>query len=426
MTAVLGGYVPEAWSNGSTKLNTITMTKITDQIKAIDDDCNKSRNFNWLEWSDYFWQKNNLDIDTCQTGFSARSDTTVSQDGTNTFISDYATKALCSSSSTGGSVYPGAYKAISKDCTKFNDLVATSATSDYIIWTFYVSDKTKLDSISLHLGTNASNSHRYNFVAADVANGWNTKQLAKSAFSDNGTPPAWSAITYILFEYHVPNGVNGQNSYITSQYIGMCRKHPSSSKPWIFQEYNGSAWQVVANFDQFDYAAILVSDTTGTPSLTKPMLHLLDKVNDYYALQLTGMRRDFYLKGYVMCKNAGNVCGFTWRADSNNWVEVYYESNTCYMQVQYNGSGTNYSISFGGTIAKHSKLNINFYKTNGIIRVKFSGNSIPLFLECADPFSATTGAIYFASPGTTVNGAMVNCIVSNDAYILAESGYSVV
>lgn len=415
-----GNYVNPTWANGVSVLNQGAMQAITDQITIHD---NIGKNFNLLEYLDYNWFHNQKIIDYCNTGFSAYDGgtATVGAD-TVSFITNQSYRCTCNTHTTG--IYCGMQKTISMDLTKFESTQFSSGADDYISFNYYVNDFTKFDKITLKLGTNNSNCYYIDITNITNNIGWNTSRVKKSAFSNAGTPPAWSSITWIMLEFKVKTGVDGYGQFVSLDLVAMTRKHTSKDEPALFQEYNGTSFTVFTNLDQYGYNVNQITDTAGTPSLNKPGLAITPIVSDVYYLRLTGYWKDFYCKSYQMFKSAGYSAGISWYYDVDNYITTYIDNNIFYLIVRSSGTSTTYSIACG-TNAKDLRFIIKMWKKNGFIHVHFSNVVVGhFFLDAPDPFASKYAYMYLSCPYANSPGYYNQIEISQDAAIFAETGYS--
>lgn len=416
-----GNYSNPTWSNGVSVLNQGAMQAITDQVYIHD---NIHKNFNLLEYLDYNWFHNQKIVDYCNTGFTAYDAGTanVGGDATYSFITNQSYRCTCNTHTTG--VYCGIQKTISMDLTKFESTQFASSTDDYILFTYYVSDFTKMDKITLKLGTNNSNCYYIDVTGVYNSTGWNTSRAKKSEFSNGGTPPSWSSITWMMIEFKVKTSVDGYSHFVSLDLVSMVRKHPSKNESALFQEYNGTSFSIFNNFDEYGYGIAQVTDTVSTPSLNKPALTILSKVSDIYFMRLTGYWRDFYCKAVMTFKSNGYSAGISWYFNDDNYIATYVNNNIFYMVVRSEGSSTTYSISCG-TNAKDLRFILKMWKKNGFIHAQFSNVVVGhFFLDAPDPFTSKYAYIYLSATDANSPGHYHQIEISQDAAIFAETGYS--
>lgn len=377
--SIAGNYTPESWSNGSTLLNSITMTKITDAIKALDEISSRSLDVNFFDDRDYFYYRNIIHLDDFYNtwtgiGVTATSDTT-------NFILHYNSTRITVPGSSSGSM--SAYKNLSSsvDCTKFQDL-SSSSTSDFVVFNLYISDKTKFDYVFIRIGYDSSNFYYVAIIIDDntnISNGWNTIQVKKSDFTLSGSMPSgWSNINFLRID--VDYKASSTGAYCSFQYLTIVRVDPVySDYSNIFQKFNGSTWEnIYEYYDDYyhmdiDYATLGFS----SPSIVKMNFNNTDKTQ----LKLKTNVKNFFGKFYFGIKKANYCPMITLYSDDDNYICIYINNQVLTIFKRINASETTIQSTKNLTFSANDKVYYNIEKTNSVLSIKAKTGSSISFVE---------------------------------------------
>lgn len=97
---------------------------------------------------------------------------------------------------------------------------ASSSSSDYIMFAFYVSDSSKFNNILIRLGDDDSNCY-YKFITS-FHSSWNVEKMKKSDFGTDGTPSGWDDVTFLRI--YVDTKANASSDYVACNKLWLCRK----------------------------------------------------------------------------------------------------------------------------------------------------------------------------------------------------------
>lgn len=348
-------------------------------VENCDNELANSQYFKLKNKLDYFYKRNYKLLESFQddTSFTAMSSTTVSADTSNDCIGYQATKML-ENDNTASDI--GMYKSISAfDLTTFNDGGA-STTSDFITFAVYLSDYTKFSDLTFKLGTDNTNNYSVSYTpngwsGAYAYSGWHVVSLPKSDFTSNGTPPAWSNITYIRCQ--ATTVANAQNEYITMQHIALCRVDADNSTYYnVFQEYKGSitGWENVfsPNLYNTDIVWCNYKNTLGI---------LMIAQNNYSgnerALTVLNDVICFRFKAEMISKWFQQTGSLTWYYDANNYIETYVESNNLYLNVTEGGSLTSQNVALINNLGFNERVELELIKNYDSIRATLYKNGEP-------------------------------------------------
>ena len=409
--AAFGDFTPVTFVNSSAPaINDVNLNAIEDLLALTDEELRIRQAVRLSEYIDYFRSRNTKVIDyfNDSSSWTAYVSTTLSDDTTNTCMNNGSVQILEPNNTAS---WIGMYKDISNlDLTYFENGEDSSSSSDLIMILFYVSDSTKFTHVSLDLGSDQTNN--YSITYTSFHTGWNAIYPAKSDFTSNGTPPAWSAITHIrAFAY---TAANAQNEFVSFQLVYMYRQDPIYSGYFNpFQLYNGAVtgWEdmFLITLDSFGLYKDTAINRTGIMKLDQISFTGSEKSLLIYADVLS-----FVAKFEIYCKKDGEGPSITWWVDANNYLETYVSSNTLYLYYYEAGVGGSVSKAFDNNIEKDERYIVYIEKNQNFMRVILlkEGES-PNIVEKETTISAsTTGYVYIGYNGTTGFGFITDFVIT--------------
>jgi hypothetical protein len=371
--SIAGNYTPEVWENGTTLLNTITMTKVTDAIKALDEIASRSLDINLFDDRDYFYLRNMKMIEDFYANYTAtNASTTLTYDTSIFCLNDRSTR-VTENDNTISDV--SCYRVDSTDLETFGD-GSESTLDDFIVIAVYISDKTKFNYISCILGENSTNFY-YHIVDIDgnanVANGWNVFKFKKSDFLLSGS--AWSG-GWGTCPYHridARSVANAQNEYCCFQWMGMVRVDPDDADDCnIFQKYDGNNFNnVFINSDDKFYITHIDFTYGGLES--PAIVNLLPYNLNVNELLLKENVKNFFGKFYWVNKKANYLPMITLFYDSNNFLSIYLENSVLKLYKKIDGVVTTFEGTSNITLAPKDFALYHIEKTNDVLRIRIKG-----------------------------------------------------
>ena len=233
---------------------------------------------------------------------------TQSADASNVKIGRQSLKLL-EPDAVAGSLYSNRNN-MSLDLTKLNN-GEVSGDDDYINLVFYVSDVSKVASMSIRLEQNATytetNYKRYDMTPASLVTGWNFIKIKKSAFSTIGTG-AWSGIQSMRIIW--VSTVDALNAYVSFQLIQLVKKDPVSDYPNPFQK-NGVRELAINSGEWFvgkEFGRTIVREFVKNPASNS-----LTSVTEFEA---------FTASARVSCQSNTRADLFTWANNTSNYLLV--------------------------------------------------------------------------------------------------------
>lgn len=411
-----GKFTELTFVNGAAPaINAANLNELERVVNLADNEFARSSTINFEHYKEYFYQRNLKEIETFTdyTSFTAAASTTRSADTTNVIINSQAVKMA---ESDAVASWIGMYKTISAiDLTAFNDSSASS-TSDCIQLCFYISNTAKFDYIQFKLGTDNTNNYSAVYDMSTLRTGWNCLYLMKSEFTNNGTPPLWSNITYVRFEAYTKTGASGE--YITFQQMQLVRADPVSAgycNP--FQKYNGTTWENVFTID-LDSWMLYYDDVQKCL-----MIQNVDQYNaasNQNSLQIYDNCICFIANIEKYTKYVDGSPGLTWYIDSDNFVEFRIDnigltSATLTINTVVSGVSTEVTKAFTNYFVANDRVNLTIEKTQSVLRILgYKDYEAVKILEVDNPFSdSQAGKIYLGHYGTCGNWAYRNFTISN-------------
>lgn len=415
-------YVKPTWLNGSTRLNSTNLTAVTDKIDDLDKGGRAYDDFQQLK--EYFYY--NCVKDLCSSGttpfvdsssgFTVAPNVTVA-DSTADYAYNRGIKITEGDNSAGEC---WAYKAITSfDFTYFHSNMA-SDTGDFIYSVVYVSDVTKINNttgngIIFKFGSSSSNYYKYSFTG--LTTGWNFLYAKKSDFTGVGSPPAWSAITWIQLSWI--SLANAINANVEFHCITLIKKDPlNSSFPFPLQIANSYTsdwerrcvpqfqknWNVVYD-NKNNYISIL-SKFASAPSIIE--------------LQMSRTKyKDFsvYSRQYVKTNSGHSVMSMTWYVDANNYIEFAVKDDVIILNICENGSVVAYSTGVFTSLALHTQVDLYLWKYGSKIWAKIStgnGYTDTQFITAVTGLITQSGHIYLGGTDVKQSGSCTDFQINQD------------
>ncbi|MGL5709959.1 MAG: hypothetical protein ACRCW9_03845 [Cetobacterium sp.] len=358
MAKIIGDFPnrPTDWLNGE-EVNGNVMNEIDralyllDQAELNDRSVNISPNM--LKW----WARNQANWYKGEA-LTGDTNTSISVDTTNNRLYNSSSRITVTSST--GDVFCKGYinKSINGNYFESGDPVDTSL--DWVTFSIYVSDSTKVktNSFILWIGTPGGGFYK----GLTLSTGWNSFVIRLNEFTNSGSP-VWSSITYIELQWRTPVGVSGLNSYISFQYLGLTRGQSGSANYNITWENNGENVYTPELYEAGADCSIIED------FLSEPVFYF---VKPSSLLRHNAKWRTFYTKATMICKKYGVVAGLRWRLDSNNYVSVYIYNNNLYMRV----------IASGVEVLSESNSNVLPFLCEVNDQVEFRFKKVGGYFEC--------------------------------------------
>jgi len=391
-----GDFSKTTFVNGtSPAINAINLNKNEDMLSAIDTELAYSQQFDFNYMKDYWLARNYKQISLMDDASNwTAENSTVSADTSN-YQTSYSSIKVLEPDNTAG--YVSMYRTITAiDLTKFQNGIDASTTADVIHLTLYISNIAKVQACQFKLGTD--NSDNYYYVLSGLATGWNSVAVHKSAFSESGTPPAWSSITYIRCEWY--SYASSQNAYITFDFLGMYRDDPDGSG-WCgcFAIKNADTW-VNDYLSPYELTKLYFDPKFGCSGIS-----VVDNfgIDSDISLRLYKTYLNFICDSTWYCTQQGEISKIRWYYDASNYIEVYISSGTAYMVLEESTGTTTESQALASTLTKGTKVNIKFEKNGTQARVIFRfGNQPTIALE-SETIITNAGYFYLMARETATN-----------------------
>lgn len=408
--AGFGNFTPLTWINGvAPAINAVNLQAAWDILAELDGEFWRSQTLNAYDILEYFFHVNCKEIEnfTNQSEFTAWASTTLSNDTTNNTMGKNAVKTL---ESDNVASYVGMWKNItSMNLETFNDGKA-STTDDIILLVFYISDVTKVSTVSYKFGDDNANNYNVAYAAATCVTGWNVKRPAKSDFATTGAPTGWNAITWECFQWY--STVNAQNAYITFQYCQLCREDSTYANYYNpFQKYIGSVSGWVDYFGiSSDYVVLYVDEAISKLGFMK--VNPANNEDDLYVRSQE--YTSFISKWEVYCKKAGYTNSFTWRVDANNYIETYISANVLYLDAVEGGALTSQNVALTVSLALNERIELYFEKAGSSCKVLIKRNTEHLKELTHETSIADTalGYLYTGAVGASSFGLVTDFMFS--------------
>lgn len=406
--AGFGNFTPLTWVNGGAPaINDTNLQSAWDILTTLDGEFYRAQTLNAEDILEYFHSVNCKEVDnfTDYAEYTAWASTTLSNDTTNNCMGKNAVKTLESDNTAS---YVGMWKNItSLNLNTFNEGGASSS-DDIVLCVFYISDVSKVDTVSFKLGTDNANNYNVTYAAATCSTGWNVKRPAKSDFATTGAPSGWNDITYIVFQWY--SKVNSQNAYITFQYCQLVREdatYANYANP--FQKFLSASWSNYLSI-ALDYVFLYVDEAISKIGFMK--VNPTNNEDDLYVRSQE--YTSFISKWEVYCKKAGYTNSFTWRVDANNYVETYISNNILYLDVVEAGVLTSQNIALSVNLALNERVEVYFEKSGAACKVIIKRNTEYLkTLTHSTTISTTSiGYLYTGAAGTSSYGFITDFMFS--------------
>lgn len=401
-----GKFSELTFVNGSAPaINATNLNEMQRVIKLSDTELARSDNKTAKFYKEYYYNANCKQVENFQdtTGWVADASTSVAADTTNFLMGTMGVK-YTETDNTGGWI--GMAKTVTAlDLTYFND-GSSSDTSDHILFWFYISDKTKFSYVQFKLGTDASNNYSWLYYASSFKTGWNCVYSKKENANITGSPD-WANIVYIRCDAITLN--SAINEYITLQLCMLYRADPYTNIYYTpFQKLlNG-------NYDYSEFS--IVKDTIGLyydPAIKDIGIMGLDTdgtSGNESALHMHCGIINFIAKFELYCKDAGNGPSFTWKYDSNNYIEIYIASDTLYIYFYESGAGRGIGLSFDNALVYNERYQMIFEKEGTTVRatVLKDGEAVKYLEDDTTIDGAIEGCLYMGWKDAGYNGFMTN------------------
>lgn len=421
MSGAFGKHSQLTFANGSytvpideDNLNEIErMHEITDNFLA-------RNSIDFMKYKEYFFMKNCKQIETFQdnTDWTAEASTTLTDDSTNKFIGSNSVK-IAENDATAS--YVGMYQTISSvDLTEFNDTSA-SGTSDCIALTFYISDYTKINTVTIRLGTDSSN-YYYVVYGSFTKSGWITIYPMKSDFYSVGSPN-WAAITWINIRWYSNSSASGE--YISPQLLSLFRTMPGYSGYFNpCQLYSGSVTGWENKFFPADPPIVLYYDD----NVCDYGIMSGNSYVDYYSqntLRIFDDTISFISKFEFICKYAGEGPSVAWVYDASNFLEAYIEADQLCIRQHYGGGTSTTSVNLDNGLIYNERYEVHIEKYGDTFRaILFKDGEYQKVVEKeTDINSEYDGDVYLGRSWADDNniGMITNFKISNTEIIKQDS-----
>jgi hypothetical protein len=408
--AGFGNFTPLTWANGGVPaINDVNLQAAWDILAELDGEFWRAQTLNAYDILEYFFHVNCKEIDnfTDYAEYTAWASTTLSNDTTNNTMGKNAVKTLESDNTAS---FVGMWKNItSMNLETFNNGEASTA-DDIILLVFYISDVTKVSTVSYKFGDDNANNYNVTYAAATCSTGWNVKRPRKSDFATTGAPSGWNDITYIVFQWY--SIVNSQNAYITFQYCQLCREDVDYAGYYNpFQKYVGSVTGWIDYFGiSLDYIILYVDEAVSKLGFMK--VNPSNNEDDLYVRSQE--YTSFISKWEVYCKKAGYTNSFVWRVDANNYIETYISANVLYLDAVEGGVLTSQNVALSVNLALNERVELYFEKAGDSCKVLIKRNTEHLKELTHETTIADTalGYLYTGAVGTSSFGLVTDFMFS--------------
>jgi len=418
-----GKYVQKDFTDGSTAvpLSAANMDEISRVCEIADEELGRSQYFRFRDYKQYYYDRNVKTIEYFQdhtdwTGLSGGE--TLATDTTNKFVGEAGVR--CTEDDDTASFIGMTRNISSIDLTEFNDGGA-SGDNDIIAYGLYISDETKLQSITIKLGDDNSNNYSYSVFASTLGDGYNLLYVRKSEFTTNGTPSGWNDITWINCQsYTKTNGSGGYFTGILLQLVREDPEYPYYANP--FQIYRGAitGWENI--FPQISDLYTIYND----PTINRLGMGKVNEKNESgneYDLHIFCSVINFIGKFEMYCKDAGELTSITWQVDINNYIEVYCQLDVFYLSIWESGVHTTYSVALANPLVYNERVNLYFEKNGDYIKaiLKKDGEQIRVLEHETTISIDSIGCVYFGHYSTTGHSFITDFSFSNTQNAQLES-----
>jgi hypothetical protein len=394
--------------------NETALTKITGELNSY----NAS---NMKDFIDYAINNNTKEIHNFEntSDFTTTGYMSLGQARSSAVLFGSGGVTIQSSRSSAASI--GIYDNFSSiDLTTFKS-GASSSSSDYIFFAFYLSDSSKIRSILIRLGDNDTNCY-YKFITS-WSTTWNFKKFKKSEFGTDGSPSGWNDITFLRI--YVETYTNSESDYVICNKMWLSRKDsnvPTSSCLYVTNgsgSYNSSMYlqsydDIVAYYDKYIGKKGFHSAMT---SYSSDMLQIMSDVNSF------SFKCEMYAK---IDEYAGSL---RWYINAYNFIDVECHLNKLRIMQCYNGD---YSYIAQGTltdfISNNDRMELWVEKTpDNIIRARLEVDGMkPVYAESTIDISSTVaGDLGIVSSFWGANYFVTDFVANNNPSIpLSDLGNS--
>jgi hypothetical protein len=407
-----GDFSEVTFVNGTTPaINATNLNAIESKLEEIDDELSVSRFQNYVSYKNYGLNRSYKLIDNLNDASewtnSASSYCTISTDRSNTKHNGGSIKITRSDS---GTATCKCYKNVSSlDLSKYANDVDSAGTDARIVFVIYISDATKIQNVTVRIGTDSSNHYYVAYSpGGGLVTGYNALAPAKTDFGTVNSPNGWDDIDWISIEW--ASGSTASGAYVSFDFIGMYRPDPTSAHiPNIFQkEYAGSWTGMIV--DPKTVNTVYFDTHIGRILFQCPACDWLygAKVNHSDGIVNFTTIAEYY------CLEEDEIGLSRWWIDSSNYVDIYIASGTAYLYLYESGSGSTVSQALASTLEKYSRVILKIEKEDTQIRVEFYFEAQPaIILESVTTISSA-GVIYLGGSQNYSNAsALADFAVSN-------------
>lgn len=418
-----GRYVQKDFTDGSAAvpLSAANMDEISRVCEIADQELGRSQYFRFRDYKQYYYDRNIKTIEYFQdhtdwTGLSGGE--TLATDTTNKFVGEAGVR--CTENDNTASFIGMTRNIASVNLTEFND-GGVSGDNDIIAYGLYISDETKLQSITIKLGDDNSNNYSYSVFASTLGDGYNLLYVRKSEFTTNGTPSGWNDITWINCQsYTETNGSGGYFTGILLQLVREDPEYPYYANP--FQMYRGAitGWENI--FAQISDLYTIYND----PTINRLGMGKVNEQNESgneYDLHIFCSVVNFIGKFEMYCKDAGELTSVTWQVDTNNYIEVYTQLSVFYLSIWESGVNTTYSVALDNSLLYNERVNLYVEKNGDYIKaiLKKDGEAIKVLEHETTISIDSIGCVYFGHYSTTGHSFITDFSFSNTQNAQLES-----
>lgn len=413
--AAFDKYVLKDFTDGDTSvpLSAANMDEISRVCDIADSELGRSQYYRFKDYKQYYYDRNVKTIELFQdhtefTGLSGGE--TLATDTTNKFIGAAGVRCTEDDDVAGWIGMTKSYS--SMDLTAFNDGGASSI-DDIIAFGFYIDDYTKLSTITFKLGDDNSNNYSYTEFASSLGDGYQTIYVRKSEFTTNGTPSGWDDITYVNCQSYTET--NGSGGYFTSLILQLIREDPTYNyyaNP--FQMYRGS----ISGWENIFEQGIDLWQLYNDPIINKLGIGKVNEKNEAdneFTLHLLCSVINFIGKFEMYCKDAGELSSITWRVDYDNYIEVFVQLDTFYMNVREDGSTTTYSVALDNSLLYNERVNLHIEKQGDYLKAILfkDGEEIKVLEHETTIDIEEIGCVYFGNYSDTGHSFITDWLFTN-------------
>lgn len=330
--AAFGSFTELTFVNGTTPaINADNLNELERVVALTDEELQRSQTICFSDYAELLYNNNTKTIedftDSTEWTNPYPSTCTLSDSEYYNIVGPSAVVATEDDDAAG---FIGMYKTISSiNLATFND-GSSSGTDDCIICVFYVSDSSLITNVQFRIGTDFSNCYLISFTGLDT--GWNVRYPQKSDFTTTGSPAGWDDVTYLRAVAYAQD--NASTEFVAFQYLQLMRQDPLYSGYTNFSQLEqASGYDNL--FDIYNDTWTIIRDVSD--NLNRFGFMYLDTLaNSASALSVYEDCIDFICKVEMYPKHANTTNCIAWYIDSNNYAELYIQSNVLTLNI-YNG-----------------------------------------------------------------------------------------